>query len=77
MDIAPGLPLTDNFQHLPPWRRLVVETALRVLEYTGGALVIPMIVLVEQYWREISTGLAQHARHPRARGPAARPPRRL
>ena len=61
MDIAPGLPLTDNFQHLPPWRPLVVETAHRVLEYTGGALVIPMIVLVEQYWREISTGLAQHA----------------
>jgi hypothetical protein len=61
MDIAPGLPLTDNFQHLPPWRPLVVETAHRVLEYTGGALVIPMTVLVEQYWREISTGLAQYA----------------
>lgn len=61
MDITPGLPRTDNFQHWPPWRQLVVETARRVLDYTGGILVIPMTVLVEQYWNEISTGLAQHA----------------
>jgi hypothetical protein len=39
----------------------VVETARRILDYTGGTLVIPMTVLVEQYWREISTGLAHHA----------------
>jgi hypothetical protein len=61
MDITPGLPATDNFQHWPPWRQLVVETARRVLDYTGGTLVIPMTVLVEQYWREISAGLAHHA----------------
>jgi hypothetical protein len=61
MDITPGLPTTDNFQHWPPWRPLVVETAYRVLDYTGGTLVMPMTVLVEQYWREIATGLAQHA----------------
>jgi hypothetical protein len=61
MDITPGLPETDNFQHWPPWRPLVVETARRVLDYTGGTLVMPMTVLVEQYWREISTGLAEHA----------------
>ncbi len=61
MDITPGLPETDNFQHWPPWRQLVVETARRVLDYTGGTLVMPMTVLVEQYWREISTGLAEHA----------------
>ncbi|MGC0421197.1 hypothetical protein ABIA38_006730 [Embleya sp. AB8] len=61
MDITPGLPATDNFQHWPPWRPLVVETARRVLDYTGGTLVVPMTVLVEQYWREISSGLAQHA----------------
>jgi AAA domain-containing protein len=60
-DITPGLPDTDNFQHWPPWRTLVVETARHVLDYTGGTLVMPMTVLVEQYWREISTGLAQHA----------------
>jgi hypothetical protein len=61
MDISPGLPETDNFQHWPPWRPLVVETARRVLDYTGGTLVMPMTVLVEQYWREISAGLAEHA----------------
>jgi hypothetical protein len=61
MDITPGLPATDNFQHWPPWRPLVVETARRVLDYTGGTVVMPMTVLVEQYWREISTGLAEHA----------------
>ncbi|MEE6310450.1 AAA family ATPase [Plantactinospora veratri] len=61
MDITPGLPETDNFQHWPPWRPLVVETAHRVLDYAGGTLVIPMTVLVEQYWHEISAGLDQHA----------------
>src|SRR6476646_10502699 len=35
--------------------------ARHVLDYTGGTLVIPMTVLVERYWREISSGLAQHA----------------
>ena len=60
MDITPGLPATDNFQHWPPWRPLVVETARRVLDYTGGTLVMPMTVLVEAYWREITVGLADH-----------------
>ncbi|MFD5421828.1 ATP-binding protein [Streptomyces sp. NPDC127069] len=60
MDIQPGLPATDNFQHWPPWRPLVVETARRILDYTGGTLVMPMTVLVEKYWREISSGLADH-----------------
>ncbi|MQY22436.1 ATP-binding protein [Nocardia macrotermitis] len=61
MDVTPGLPATDNFQHWPPWRPLVVETARHILDYTGGTLVMPMTVLVEQYWREISNGLARHA----------------
>lgn len=60
MDITPGLPATDNFQHWPRWRPLVVDTARRVLDHTGGTLVMPMTVLVEEYWREISTGLAGH-----------------
>jgi hypothetical protein len=60
MDVRPGLPATDNFQHWPPWRPLVVETARRILDYTGGTLVMPMTVLVEQYWREISRGLHGH-----------------
>lgn len=61
MDIRPGLPATDNFQHWPPWRPLVVETARRVLDYTGGTLVVPMTVLVEPYWREIHDGLTAHS----------------
>ena len=60
MDIEPGLPWTGNFQDWPPWRPLVVETARRVLDYTGGTLIMPMTVLVEEYWREISSGLALH-----------------
>ncbi|WP_431221239.1 AAA family ATPase [Leifsonia xyli] len=60
MDVKPGLPPTDNFQHWPPWRALVVETARRLIEYTGGTLIMPMTVLVEEYWREISAGLAGH-----------------
>jgi hypothetical protein len=60
MDITPGLPPTDNFQHWPPWRRLVVETARHVLDFTGGTLVVPMTVLVQQYWQEISSGLMSH-----------------
>ena len=54
MDIRPGLPETDNLQHWPPWRPLVVETARRILDEVGGTLVMPMTVLVEEYWREIS-----------------------
>ena len=60
MSITPGLPETDNFQHWPPWRPLVVATARHVLAFTGGTLVIPMTVLVEDYWREISDGLQAH-----------------
>lgn len=60
MDIQPGLPETDNFQNWPPWRSIVVETAHRILDYTGGTLVMPMTVLVEPYWREISHGLASY-----------------
>lgn len=60
MDITPNLPATNNFQHWPPWRPLVVETARRVLEYTGGTLIVPMTVLIEPYWREIHDGLSQY-----------------
>ncbi|MFE6162382.1 AAA family ATPase [Streptomyces sp. NPDC056486] len=48
-----------NFQHWPPWRSLVVETARQLLAYTGGTLVIPQTVLVEEYWAELSEGLGQ------------------
>ncbi|MEV7087813.1 AAA family ATPase [Streptomyces sp. NPDC093085] len=61
MDIKPGLPWTGNFQDWAPWRPLVVETARRVLDYAGGTLVMPMTVLVEEYWREIAAGLAGYS----------------
>lgn len=60
MDVSPSLPWTGNFQDWDPWRPLVVETARRVLDFAGGTLVMPMTVLVESYWREISDGLAAH-----------------
>jgi hypothetical protein len=50
-DIKPGLPAPDNFQRWPPWPPLTVETARHVPDHTGGTLVMPMTVLVEQYWR--------------------------
>jgi thymidylate kinase len=54
------LPQVDDFQHWPPWRHLVVETAAQLLGYVGGPLVIPQTVLVEQYWTEIRTGLEKY-----------------
>ena len=60
MDVRPGLPELGNFQHWAPWRPLVVETTRRLLEYTGGVLVMPMTVVVEAYWQEIRDGLAEH-----------------
>jgi hypothetical protein len=53
-----GLPELGDFQHWPPWRSLVAETARQVLEYVGGTLVIPQTILVRDYWAEISTNLA-------------------
>jgi AAA domain len=52
----PGLPALGDFQHWPPWRGLVVETARQVLDYVGGSLVVPQTVLVERYWSEITAG---------------------
>ncbi|WP_431931062.1 ATP-binding protein [Nonomuraea jabiensis] len=53
------LPRVGDFQHWTPWRGLVVETAARLLDYVGGALVMPQAVLVEEYWLEISAGLRE------------------
>jgi hypothetical protein len=52
-----GLPEVTDFQHWTPWRGLVVDTAVRLLDYVGGTLVIPQTVLVEKYWQEIRAGL--------------------
>lgn len=60
MDVRPPLPDHGDFQHWPPWRPLVVETARRLLDHVGGVLLMPMTVLVEGYWREMQEGFAQH-----------------
>ncbi|MEV0388773.1 ATP-binding protein [Nonomuraea sp. NPDC050643] len=52
-----GLPRLGNFQHWKPWRHLVVETAVQLLDYVGGVLVMPQTVLFEEYWQEIESGL--------------------
>ncbi|HEV7629076.1 MAG TPA: ATP-binding protein, partial [Streptomyces sp.] len=52
-----GLPDLGDFQHWPPWRHLVVETASQLLDYVGGTLVVTQSVLVRQYWEEIHGGL--------------------
>jgi hypothetical protein len=52
------LPALGDFQHWPPWRALVVETARQALDYVGGTLVIPQTVLVHRYWQQIRAGLA-------------------
>ncbi|GGO57936.1 ATP-binding protein [Streptomyces daqingensis] len=52
-----GLPELGDFQHWPPWRHLVVETASQLLRYVGGTLVVTQTVLVRQYWEEIRDGL--------------------
>jgi hypothetical protein len=53
-----GFPELGDFQHWPPWRSLVAETARQVHDYVGGTLVIPQTVLVADYWTEIATSLS-------------------
>ncbi|WP_033318632.1 NUDIX hydrolase [Streptomyces yerevanensis] len=47
-----------DFQDLPIWRRLVVDTAAALLAELGGVLVIPMTLLRQDYRDEIFGGLA-------------------
>jgi hypothetical protein len=49
----------DDFQDWRPWRGLVVSSAVQILDYVGGVLVVPQTVLVEQYWQEIRAGFDQ------------------
>ncbi|MFD5748788.1 NUDIX domain-containing protein [Streptomyces sp. NPDC127033] len=48
----------SDFQDLPIWRRLVVDTAAALLAEVGGALVVPMTLLRQEYRDEIFGGLA-------------------
>ncbi|MFD4545099.1 NUDIX domain-containing protein [Streptomyces sp. NPDC058466] len=47
-----------DFQDLPSWRRLVVDTAAAMLAELGGVLVVPMTLLRQEYRDEIFGGLA-------------------
>jgi 8-oxo-dGTP pyrophosphatase MutT (NUDIX family) len=47
-----------DFQDLPIWRRLVVDTAAALLAELGGVLVVPMTLLRQEYRDEIFGGLA-------------------
>jgi len=48
----------SDFQDLPIWRRLVVDTAAALLAEVGGVLVVPMTLLRQEYRDEIFGGLA-------------------
>lgn len=48
----------NDFQDLPIWRRLVVDTAAALLAELPGVLVVPMTLLRQDYRDEIFGGLA-------------------
>ena len=55
---AKRLAEVGDFQDLPIWRRLVVDTAAAMLAELGGVLVVPMTLLRQDYRDEIFGGLA-------------------
>ncbi|PKW06163.1 ADP-ribose pyrophosphatase YjhB, NUDIX family [Streptomyces sp. 1222.5] len=55
---AKRLAEVSDFQDLPVWRRLVVDTAAGMLAELGGTLVVPMTLLRQEYRDEIFGGLA-------------------
>lgn len=52
------LALVGDYQDLPSWRRLVVDTAAALLSELSGPLVAPMSLLSQDYRDEIFGGLA-------------------
>ena len=55
---AKRLAEVSDYQDLPIWRRLVVDTAAALLAELGGVLVVPMTLLRQEYRDEIFGGLA-------------------
>ncbi|WP_417506134.1 AAA family ATPase [Microbacterium sp.] len=47
----------DDFQELPAWRHLVVESLSEVSKAVDTDIVVPQTVLVREYWDEIADGL--------------------
>ena len=55
---AKRLAEAGDYQDLPIWRRLVIDTAAAMLAELGGTLVVPMTLLRQDYRDEIFGGLA-------------------
>jgi 8-oxo-dGTP pyrophosphatase MutT (NUDIX family)/predicted kinase len=55
---AKRLAEAGDYQDLPIWRRLVIDTAAAMLTELGGTLVVPMTLLRQDYRDEIFGGLA-------------------
>ncbi|MFF0744708.1 NUDIX domain-containing protein [Streptomyces sp. NPDC004111] len=55
---AKRLAEVSDYQDLPMWRRMVVDTAAALLAEVGGVLVVPMTLLRQEYRDEIFGGLA-------------------
>ncbi|MFD9720853.1 NUDIX domain-containing protein [Streptomyces sp. NPDC059076] len=55
---AKRLAEVSDYQDLPIWRRLVVDTAAALLSEVGGVLVVPMTLLRQEYRDEIFGALA-------------------
>ncbi len=50
---------TGDFQDLPSWRELVVETALSLRRHHAQTLIVPMTLINDDYAAEILGGLSE------------------
>ena len=50
---------TGDFQDLPSWRELVIETALALRRHHAETLIVPMSLLNDDYARQILGGLTE------------------
>lgn len=48
----------DDFQDLPPWRRLVPMVMHEIRSFTNDNIVASQTVLVERYWTELMASMA-------------------
>jgi len=49
----------DDFQDLPIWRTLTIETARQLQQTYGPTLIMPMTIWYRPYFEEVMTGLRQ------------------
>ena len=50
----------DDFQDLPPWRRLVPQVARGIIDLTGDPLLAVQTVLNQVIWNDLRRGFADH-----------------